>query len=256
MNIEVENLSYAVGHKTLLRNVRTTFVPGQVCAVVGPNGAGKTSLLRVISGEVKVPSGRVRYGRRTLTRINLAQRALLRAVMTQSSRIVFDFSVAEVLQMGWVRPAGPLFKQQLQAVVDGCRISSLLSRRFNTLSGGEQQRVQFARAILQVCPIDPHPGPRYLLLDEPTASLDVAHELLVLRQVREAAAAGIGVVVVLHNLNLAGRFADRVLLMCDGALAAAGTPAEVFNNSLLSEVYATPMQVEYHQQLQRLMVYA
>ncbi len=255
MSLQANSLVFERGQARLLDGVNATFAAGRVSAIVGPNGAGKTTLLRLLSGELKPSCGSVLCNETPLASVSLEERAHLRAVMTQGSHIVFDFSVEEVLHMGWVQSSGPPLKEALEHIVHRCGIQNLLGRRFNTLSGGEQQRVQFARALLQLSPLEPATQPRFLLLDEPTASLDVAHELLVLSLAREATGAQIGMVVVLHDLNLAARFADEIFLLRRGALVRHGPPAEVLEAQLLSQVYATPMLVEHHETLQRITVH-
>ncbi|MEM9620486.1 MAG: heme ABC transporter ATP-binding protein [Pseudomonadota bacterium] len=249
MSIRLSNVSYSQGTACLLDGVTTSFTAGQVSAIVGPNGAGKTTLMRLISGEMQ-GSGEIFYHERNLRQLSLRAQAACRAVMTQSSQVVFDFSVEDILHMGWIQSDRLLLNETLSAVANRCGISSFLDRRFNSLSGGEQQRVQFARALLQLSPVAESNYPAFLLLDEPTASLDVAHEMMVLGLAKEAAAQGLGVVVILHDLNLASRFADNIYLMRDAQLIAAGPPEHILVADLLSEVYATPLMVEQHPQLQ------
>lgn len=180
--------------------------------------------------------------------------------------MAFDYYTEEVLAMGWTQGGGAArFAVPLAEVAEQCQIKGLFGRKFNTLSGGERQRVHFARTLLQIWG-DPGKGgasgrarsgatTRYLLLDEPTASLDLANELLVLRLACRVGQGDVGVLVVLHDLNLAARFADVVLLLNNGALRAAGPPREVFKEATLSEVYQTPMRVERHQCLDRLVIH-
>ena len=161
--------------------------------------------------------------------------------------------------MGWVqadRWGSGVFAEAVRAVVEECDIADLVGRKFNTLSGGEQQRVQFARALLQIWQPEGSREPRYLLLDEPTSNLDLAHELLVLRLAQRATGEGVGVLVVLHDLNLAARFADDVVLLERGAVVAAGSPAAVLRADRLTQVYRTPVQVERHATLDRLVVFS
>ena len=136
-----------------------------------------------------------------------------------------------------------------------CDIDDLRQRRVNTLSGGEQQRVHFARALLQLWPLIEAGDARYLLLDEPTASLDVAHELLVLKLARQAADAGLGVFVILHDINLAARFADEVVLLQSGRIVDIGAPEDVLTSCALSRVYKTKVLVEHHKMLNRLVIH-
>lgn len=256
--LAAHTIDVSLGGQAILKHVSTAVVPGVVTALVGPNGAGKSTLLHVLCGDHSPGSGSVTLNGQPLGAIGVSEQARLRSVMSQSNAIAFDFLVDDILGMGWVRSshAGASdFRSAFRQVVADCGIQHLAGRRFNTLSGGEQQRVHFARALLQVWP-GGEAETRYLLLDEPTSSLDLAHELLVLRLVRRAAVHGLGVLVVLHDLDLTARFADRVILMAQGQVLACGNTAEILEPARLSEVYGTPVQVEWHPRLDRLVVYS
>ena len=266
MALSAEAVDLQLGGHRALSGVSAAVRPGTVTALVGPNGAGKSSLLRVMSGELKPSGGTVRLGDRSLDGMAARTLATRRSVMTQGGTMAFDYYVEEVLAMGWTLGGGAAGRQgPLAEVVERCRIGGLMGRKFNALSGGERQRVQFARALLQIWPAmrrnrearpaDKGLAPRYLLLDEPTASLDLAHELLVLRLARRATEDNVGVLVVLHDLNLAARFADVAVLLDKGTLRAAGPPDDVFTGKLLSEVYGTPVRTERHPRLNRLVVH-
>ncbi len=250
-------VSWRQGGRNIVEGVNVDFPAGQVTAVVGPNGAGKTSLLRLLSGEIIPGDGWISINGKRLADVPLLERAELRSVMTQSSRVVFDFLVEEILSMGWLHRDSVRFADALNWVIHACHIDAFIGRQFNSLSGGEQQRVQFARALLQICPefSDGLSG-RYLLLDEPSASLDVAHELTVFGLMRQAAAHGVGVAVVMHDLNLASRFADQLILMQRGRVIRQGPTESVLQAETLSAVYDTPMRVERHAELDRLVVYS
>jgi len=131
-----------------------------------------------------------------------------------------------------------------------------MGRKFNTLSGGEQQRVQFARALLQVGGLSKAADDRFLLLDEPTSNMDVAYELNLLNLAKEVRKTGVGVIVVLHDLNLAARFSDQIILMNSGLIVASGQPEEVLSDRILSDVYSTQLRVERHEELDRIVVYS
>ena len=276
MTLRAENVSLRLGAHQALAAVSLAVAPGKVTALVGPNGAGKSSLLRVLSGEVAPSAGRVVLDSQPLHLFHALELARLRSLMGQSALIAFDFLVEEVLAMGWLgRPAD--LQPALRNLVTRCGLGHLLGRPFNSLSGGERQRVQFARALLQIwrcgqAQAEPQARPdfpggydrpvagegreaRYLLLDEPTANLDLNHELLVLRLARCASEDNVGVLVVLHDLNLAARFADHAALLADGILVCAGAPDRVFTSETLSRVYATEVCVERHGRLGRLVVH-
>ena len=252
MTLAASNVSVRFGNHPVLEGVSFAVAPGSVSALVGPNGAGKSSLLRVLSGDLKASAGEVLLDGVPLALFGSRDLARLRSVMGQSALIAFDFYVEEVLAMGWLYDAAG-YRRALSEVVPQCGLETLLGRRFNTLSGGERQRVQFARALLQIWRRDA--APRYLLLDEPTSSLDIGHELLLLRLARGVCENNVGVLVVLHDLNLAARFADRLALLADGAVNVMGPPADVLTEKRLSRVYGTPVRVERHRALDRLVVY-
>lgn len=258
MSFSLQDVCLRYGGTEVLSDVSVEVWPQSVTALVGPNGAGKTSLLRLLSGDLTPSAGAVFLNDTQLEHITVQSQACLRGVMGQSAHIVFDFRVEEILQMGWVQGKhwGPTVKADaIRSVIAECEIGALVNRTFNTLSGGEQQRVQFARALLQIWQPDGHNEPRYLLLDEPTSSLDLAHELLVLRLARRAVDRGVGVLIVLHDLNLAARFADTIVLLENGSVIAVGAPNEVLQGDLLTNVYRTPVQVEQHATLDRLVIH-
>lgn len=258
MSFSLQDVCLRYGGTEVLSDVSVEVWPQSVTALVGPNGAGKTSLLRLLSGDLTPSAGAVFLNDTQLEHITVQSQACLRGVMGQSTHIVFDFRVEEILQMGWVQGKhwGPTVKTDaIRSVIAECEIGALVNRTFNTLSGGEQQRVQFARALLQIWQPDGHNEPRYLLLDEPTSSLDLAHELLVLRLARRAVDRGVGVLIVLHDLNLAARFADTIVLLENGSVIAVGAPTEVLQGDLLTNVYRTPVQVEQHATLDRLVIH-
>ena len=252
MSLRAECATLRLGEAHVLRDVSVEVPGGTVTALVGPNGAGKSTLLRLLSGEIPSPS--VSMDGEPLQRMDIRELAHRRSVMTQTTGVAFDFLVFEVLAMGWVDQAGQRYSAALREVARACRLCHLLSRRFNALSGGERQRVQFARCWLQIWGHDQ--AGRYLLLDEPTSSMDLNHELLVMRLAQRASAQKVGVLVVLHDLNLAARFADRVALMANGAMVAVGPPAGVLTSATLSRVYQTPVSVEHHPRLDRLVIHA
>lgn len=254
MTLQARDVSLRLGANAVLDGVSVAVSPGSFAALVGPNGAGKSSLLRVLSGDLAPNRGDVTLEGEPIALFATRDLAQLRSVMGQSATIAFDFYVEEVLAMGWLG-AAVAYREALRDVVRRCALDGLLGRRFNTLSGGESQRVQFARALLQIWCGGASAAPRYLLLDEPTASLDINHELALLRLARQACADNVGVLAVLHDLNLAARFADRVALLDDGAIVAAGAPDAVLTAERLSRVYATPVRVENHPRLERLVVY-
>jgi iron complex transport system ATP-binding protein len=247
--IHTRNLGFRIDGRWLLHGIDVRLRPGEVTAVVGPNGAGKSTLLRLLSGELKPGAGGVYLDGRRLETWGGGELALRRSVMSQRSTLEFPFSALEVVLVGRTphvrgreRPAD---LEAARGALAHASATHLEARRYPTLSGGERQRVDYARALAQVWEDTGH-GTRFLLLDEPTSSLDLArqHELLVsLRAMRRG---DVGILVVLHDLNLAARYADRLLVLRDGRLLAKGPPGEVLTAPLVGEAFGLPVVVLPH----------
>jgi iron complex transport system ATP-binding protein len=255
MALEAVDISLAIGGKAILSQVSLAAADGCITALVGPNGAGKTTLLRALAGEGIVGRGSTRLNGKDITDYSLKELARARSVMTQSTEIAFDFSVLEILQMAWMSGSRENFLSALEKIAEDLGVVPFLERSFRSLSGGEKQRILFARAVLQITANSSGRRGRFVLLDEPTASLDVAHELQLLNCCADLASQGIGFLVVLHDLNLAAKFADHIVLLDRGRCVRTGTPAEVLVPDLLSEIYKTRIHVEKHPKIQKLLVY-
>lgn len=233
----------------LLEGVSVQVRPGEVVAVLGPNGAGKSTLLKVLSGDLSPTRGAVRMGGRSLGSWDPKESARVRAVLPQQSSLRFPFRVIEVALMG---RSPHLRGSETRADYAIARfalreagVDRLEHRLYPTLSGGEAQRVHLARVLAQIWEsVDG--APRYLLLDEPTSSLDLAHQHHTLTAARGFAGRSVGVLVVLHDLNLAARYADRVLLLKEGRTVAEGTPGEVLQEETIEAVYDIPITVIPH----------
>jgi iron complex transport system ATP-binding protein len=244
--IAAENLGVHVAGRRLLRNVAAAVSPGEFVAIIGPNGAGKSTLLRALSGELKASEGRVSLEGVPIERVPKIGLARRRAVLPQAVRLAFPMLVEEVVALGRTPHFGSDSMQDdkpaVAAAIGWAGIAQLRGRVYDTLSGGEQQRVNLARVFAQIS--QRRPGePRYLLLDEPTAPLDVAQQHHVLRLIRTLADNGIGICAVLHDLNQAALWADRIIAIRDGEGVAAGTPADVITEKTLEAVYAMPFEV-------------
>ena len=259
MSICAHEICVRIGETNVLDRVSLEVEHGNVIGLIGPNGAGKSTLLNVLSGDLKPQSGMVEVDKKRLQDLTTRTLAKTRAVMSQASSIVFDFTVEEIIRMGWVQDdvySHDVAEEAFQIITTVCDIEMLCDRRYRTLSGGEQRRIQFARALLQIWRIGDSNETRYLLLDEPTANLDLAHELAVLRLANEVSSAYVGVLVVLHDLNLAARFTNKLMLLSRGRVVACGPTDEVLDARKLEEIYQTPILVEEHPVLNRLVVYS
>jgi len=247
MAISAQDVGYSVGKKQLLSDISLEVIPGEILAIAGPNGAGKSTFLKLLAGDFRPSTGRIFYDQQDISELTIENRAMCRSVMAQSSPPIFDFSVRDVVTMGWLNRVSGLddyhFHDALMETVDKCDLSSLLNRKFNTLSGGEQRRAHFARALLQIwLPTDKQIN-RYLLLDEPLANLDMAQELKILNIIKDTAHKGVGVILVLHDLNLVANFADRIALFNQGQLNHLGSPKKVLTGERLSTIYGLPVEV-------------
>ncbi len=247
MALSGDNLSLVIGGAPLLGGVSIAVSAGSVTAVMGPNGAGKTSLARVLCGEWKPTEGTVALSGRGLHDWPAGERAKHLAVLPQHSVLNFPFTAEEVVMLGRIpHDTGIVHDQEIVeaalAAVDG---SYLATRDYMRLSGGERQRVHFARVLAQIWE-PPSEGERFLILDEPTASFDLAHQQLTLEVVRRLADQGVGVLIVLHDLNLAARCADQVLLLQCGTIAAAGSPQDVLTEDNLQSVFQVSAHIGTH----------
>jgi iron complex transport system ATP-binding protein len=235
--LEAENVSVRVGTKMLLDHVSLRLTAGESLAVAGPNGAGKSTLLRVLSGEICPGTGVVRVRGRDLRSLSPRLLAYHRAVLPQSTSVTFPFTVAEVVRMGAGNASGAKVDALVDEALAAVDLSTFRERAVPTLSGGEQQRTHFARTLVQLRCGEEAVGPGLLLLDEPTASLDLRHQLDIAALTRQCSARSIAVVAILHDLNLATLFADRLLVLDRGRLAADGRIGDTITDDLLASVF-------------------
>jgi iron complex transport system ATP-binding protein len=240
--IEVRSLSVVIGNHTLLDDVSFHVRSGEVLALVGPNGAGKSTLLRAVAGDIAPTSGVVRLDGKETTAYHPRELALRRAVLPQQTFLQFAFTAREVVEMGRGAKTGRLERERDDEVIATAMAKTetvdLSARTFPTLSGGEQARVTLARVLSQEAPI--------LLLDEPTAALDLSHQQMVMEIAREFAAEGSTVLAILHDLNLAAAYADRLAILHQGRMSAFAEPWEALDPALLSDIFACPIAVTRH----------
>lgn len=235
-----QSVRVVVGGKTILDNVDLRLSPGKVVAVVGANGAGKSTLLKMMAGEGRPSAGEILLDERALADWPIRALARRRAVLPQSVEIVFPFLVSEVVTLGFPpRLDGAAADQLVRRALGAVEMDEFAGRVYGTLSGGEKQRVQLARVLAQASTGEG----TYLLLDEPTASLDLAHQLLILRLARAHADSGGGVMMVLHDLNLAAMAADEIVALKDGCRIAAGPPASIITDDLIAALYGVRARV-------------
>jgi len=243
---EARDLTYAQGRQHILRGVNFFARPGEVTVIIGPNGSGKSTLIKALTGEIKA-AGSVTINGRALGTLRPFEAAAMRAVLPQSSALTFPFSVREVVRLGLsggmagLTPDGlDQLPERALARVD---LAAFGGRTYNRLSGGEQQRVQLARVLCQVWAPVLDGQPRYLLLDEPVSSLDIRHQLLIMDIARDYAAAGGGVIAILHDLNLAAMYADQIAIMKEGRIVAQDSPTTALTDTLIGDVFGCPLRL-------------
>ncbi|MDD0972532.1 heme ABC transporter ATP-binding protein [Pseudomonas fontis] len=243
--LRANNLAVRRGPRTVLSNIDIQLQPGQVLGVLGPNGAGKSTLLAALCGELAVSEGSVSLEGRALADWPGQDRAKRLAVLPQSSSLNFAFSVNEVVGMGRL-PYATGRVRDAEIVAEALRAADALhlaGRSYLALSGGERQRVHLARVLAQLWP---GAEGQTLLLDEPTSMLDPLHQHTILQAVRDFAERGAAVMVILHDLNLAARYCDQLLLLQEGLPHAYGPPAEVLTAEALAAVYGLEVLIQQH----------
>ncbi|MGL4448831.1 MAG: heme ABC transporter ATP-binding protein [Shewanella sp.] len=246
MGIAIEHVNLTLGGKTLLDNVSLEFECACFSMILGPNGTGKSSLLKVINGELAQTSHVSFYH---IPRQEWADATLAGsvAVLPQSSSLSFNFTVQEVVELAsqTLTASRTEVRQIAKDNMERTGVAHLAERLYPSLSGGEQQRVHLARILTQVAQ---SPRAPVLILDEPTSALDIAHQHHTLALLRRLAREGACIVAVVHDLNLAAQYADRLILLDKGRVVADGTPADVLTAPLIAQVYQYPVQILAHPQ--------
>jgi iron complex transport system ATP-binding protein len=240
--LRCDNAGVRASGKWLLRDISLEVEQGEIVALVGPNGAGKSTLMALLAGDIPPAAGSVTLRGKELAGYRPKELSLCRAVLPQQSIVQFAFTAREIVQMGRSPHGDP--DADFVAVdrsISRTDTTMLADRIFPSLSVGEQARVSLARVLAQEAPL--------LLLDEPTAALDLRHQQIVMDIARELASDGSTIVVILHDLNLAAAFADRIVLLQDGGIAACGTPWQVMTEPILEQVFECRIQVTTHPQM-------
>jgi iron complex transport system ATP-binding protein len=243
--LEAGNVTFRVGSRELISDVSVSFAPGSLHLIIGPNGAGKSTLIKVLARLLRPQAGSVAYEGVDVTTASEADLARRRAVLSQAVEVAFPLTVREVVMMGRYphfggRP-GPVDEEIVDELMDFFDVTGFSSRNYQTLSGGERQRVNFARVLSQLWRSqhghdDGHC--RYLFLDEPLTFLDIRHQIEFMKKVREfTSAPDVVTVGVVHDLNLAARFADHLVVINDGKIIAAGKPDKVLTKERIIEVF-------------------
>ncbi len=247
--LDARNITVKRRANVLVANASLAIVPGRLTAIIGPNGAGKSTLLRVMAGELRPTEGSVLLDGKDLRDIPVARLAARRSVVAQSTNLSFPFTVLEVVMLGATVPGFGIRDREAAIVARNALravdLEMFEDRMIHELSGGERQRVHIARALCQL-----NTAPRNtaetaaLLLDEPTASLDLKHQGEILSVIKEQSQSGRAVLLVIHDLNLAAAFADEVVLMANGRIVGRGSPDDVLNEDLLSHTFGCRLRIE------------
>ena len=255
--LEAKNITFQIGNKTLINEFSASFAPGLLHLIIGPNGAGKSTIIKILSRLLRPQTGKIEYDGIDISQTNELNLAKRRAVLSQAIEIAFPLTVYEVVMMGRYPHFGGRPGNTDELIVDELmeffEVTEFSDRNYQTLSGGERQRVNFARVLAQLwrtssdsSEINRNSTPpqcRYLFLDEPLTFLDIRHQIEFMKKVRQfAGAPDIVAVGVVHDLNLAARFADRIVLLNHGRIAATGIPAKVLTKERIMEVFGiTPV---------------
>jgi iron complex transport system ATP-binding protein len=250
MSIRAEHLTVRVGANTLLEGATLELRPGELLAVIGPNGAGKSTLLKALAGDITPTVGRVFLMKRELRHYKPLELARYRAVLPQDNALEFDFTALEVALLGRTPFVGHVETAQdwrvAREALQQVNAVHLEHRAYPTLSGGERQRVQLARVLTQIWGDESSANQsRFLLLDEPTSNLDLAHQHETLAIAKGLTRHGIGVLAVLHDLNLASVYADRIAVLHQARMVTCGAPLAVLEPELIERVFGVTADVQH-----------
>ncbi|KQV83710.1 heme ABC transporter ATP-binding protein [Rhizobium sp. Root1220] len=243
--IEVSGISVRLSGKPIVRDISFTAKAGELTAIAGPNGSGKTTTMKAISGELAY-DGSVSLNGREVSALQPWQLAATRGVLPQASTISFPFTVREIVSMGLTAGLNrnPERAEQTAAkALAAVDLGGFEGRFYQELSGGEQQRVQLARVLCQISDPVIDGRPCWLLLDEPVSSLDISHQLTIMTLARRFCEGGGGVIAVMHDLNLTALFADQIILMKSGHLAAVGGVSDVLTDETMQSVFGCALRI-------------
>lgn len=238
--LRTENISYSIGKKDILKNVSATFLPGEFNMILGPNGSGKSSFLKIFSGEINKFQGTVLYESKKIKDFRKEELAKKRAVMSQQADLGFPLLVNEVVMMG--RYPHFTFNPNKKDIticneaIERMNLSKFKQRNYLTLSGGEKQRVQYARVLAQVWE-KPVEGYRYLFLDEPLNSLDINYQHEFLQAAVDIMKEHTVLIAVMHDINLAAHYADNLFFLKEGELVVHGKPKEILTENIIEKIF-------------------
>jgi len=259
MSLEADKLSLNYSGTFLLREVSVSVFPGKVTTIVGPNGAGKTTLLRCLANDISPTSGSVKLNGRDIKNWDPVDRAKFLSVLPQHSSLDFPFTAEEVVMLARTPHKSGLIKDYeiVNAALKSVDATYLADRLYVKLSGGEKQRIQLARVLAQIWEPDTKQEDsydRFLILDEPTSSFDLAHQKLTLEIISSCASQGIGIVLVMHDLNLAAKCSDQIIMMECGKSVKTGSPKEVFTVENIQQVFGVQVKVQENPENEKILI--
>ncbi|MGH1543203.1 MAG: heme ABC transporter ATP-binding protein [Arenicella sp.] len=247
--LQMHNVDVTIDSKPLVKSVNCSLEAGEILAIIGPNGAGKSSLLKSIINDIPVSNGEICINGDSLPTSAVDKlRARQQAILPQFSLLNFPYTVAEVVALGRIpHQTGHAIDQGIiEETLTAMDMQDFRHRLYPELSGGEKQRVQIARVLTQIWRIQDSPQPRLLLLDEPTTALDLGHQQMLMQCLRQFAQQQVAIVMVLHDVNLASRYADYLLALSAGRVATCGSAAEVLTPENLQQLFAIDARIIEH----------
>lgn len=241
--IHVKNLSYNIGPKRLLHDISFQLHPGDFLGIIGPNGAGKSTLLKLLCKELAAKPGCIYYHQRDVAAYSYKELSKVRSVLAQTNTVSINLSVEQLITMGRY----PYFKSTpsahdlhiIERVIKMMGVKKLKDRTYYSLSGGEQQRVQLARVLAQI-----YDQPESILfLDEPTNGLDIQYQQIILETAKQLTEMKFSVICILHDINYASRYANKIMILKNGECVKYGTPSEVITEEIIRHTYATNVKI-------------
>ena len=237
------DISFSRGKRKIISDANLELRAGELTVVIGPNGAGKSTLLKLLTGDLRPTTGNIWFDGRVLQHWNARDLAARRAVLSQSTTLVFPFTVHEVISLGFPERSSSLERHTIiREALQSFDLVGFEHRLYQELSGGEQQRVHLARVVCQL-KSSSATGPKFIFLDEPVSNLDIKHQINTLTAMRGLLSPELGAFVILHDLNLAACFADRVVIIHDGRIVANDTTARALKSETLRRVFDVDVNV-------------
>ncbi|PCH59154.1 MAG: heme ABC transporter ATP-binding protein [SAR86 cluster bacterium] len=232
--LNLSNVSLRLAQKQILQGINVTINAGELVVIIGPNGAGKSSLIKVATGELPSSAGAVTFQSKAFNEIDALEKARHMAVLPQQSLLDFGFRSKEVVALGRTphQSGAQVDAQIVRSALEKMDVYHLSNRIYTSLSGGEKQRVQLARVLAQVWEAQ-----SLIVLDEPTAALDYAHQRQIMQVLKKKSQSGGAVLMAMHDINLAASFADKIIMMCEGRVVAIGGVDEVLQEDVLEKVF-------------------